>query len=100
MKGDHSHMNAATSSGSLTGPAAAAGPLVVSTENARYFTIAPGNSAQGQAVYLTGSHIWNNFQDGMGPGPDCAETPERFDFDGDLGFLTDHGHTFIRSRRG
>jgi hypothetical protein len=31
-------------------------------------------------VYLTGSHIWNNLQDGMGPGSACAAVPERFDY--------------------
>jgi hypothetical protein len=48
------------------------------------------------AVYLTGSHIWNNFHDGIGPGSDCAETPERLDYDGYLRFLEEHGHNFIR----
>jgi hypothetical protein len=33
---------------------------------------------------------------GLGPGPDCAETPERFDYGAYLGFLTEHGHNFIR----
>lgn len=28
-------------------------------------------------VYLTGSHIWNNLRDGLGPGTDCAATPEQ-----------------------
>ena len=48
------------------------GPLVVSTANPRYFTIAEGSDAEHKAVYLTGSHIWNNFHDGMGPGAECA----------------------------
>ena len=39
-----------------------------------FFTVASGD---GKAVYLTGSHIWNNFHDGMGPGPGCADTPEQ-----------------------
>lgn len=71
----------------------AAGPLVVSPLNRRYFTVAGGD---GRAVYLTGSHIWNNLHDGMGPGSACAETAERFDFDGYLDFLDQHGHNFIR----
>ena len=37
------------------------GPLVVSTTNPRYFTVADGRDAGRKAVYLTGSHIWNNF---------------------------------------
>lgn len=75
---------------------AAAGPLVVSEANPRYFTVASRSATDGAAVYLTGSHINNNFHDGMGPGADCAEIPERFDFDAYLEFLKDHGLNFIR----
>src|SRR6266498_842614 len=71
---------------------AAAGPLVVSATNPRYFT----RSGDGEAVYLSGSHIWNNFHDGMGPGSDCAQTAEALDFEAYLRFLADHGHNFIR----
>jgi hypothetical protein len=74
----------------------AAGPLVVSEANPRYFTIESGDAVDRKAIYLTGSHIWNNFQDGMGPGSDCAGTPEQFDYDAYLGFLKNHGHNFIR----
>jgi hypothetical protein len=49
-----------------------------------------------RAVYLTGSHIWNNLHDGMGPGAEAPADPERFDFDGYLRFLTERGHNFIR----
>lgn len=73
----------------------AAGPLVVSDRNPRYFT--PGSGPDtGKAVYLTGSHIWNNLQDGMGPGPDAPDVPEQLDFDAYLDFLTARGHNFIR----
>ena len=72
----------------------AAGPLVVSSTNPRYFTVA--SEPDRKAIYLTGSHIWHNFHDGMGPGTDCGETPEEFDFEGYLKFLKDHGHNFIR----
>jgi len=75
-------------------PDSAPGPLIVSQSNPRYFTVA--SSAEPKAVYLTGSHIWNNFHDGMGPGSDCAETPEPFDYDAYLKFLKEHGHNFIR----
>jgi hypothetical protein len=71
----------------------APGPLVVSDANPRYFTVASGD---GTAVYLTGSHIWNNFHDGMGPGSGCADIPEQLDYDAYLEFLHDHGHNFIR----
>jgi hypothetical protein len=75
------------------GRAPAPGPLVVSTANPRYFTV---TSNQRKAVYLTGSHIWNNFHDGMGPGSGCMETPERLDFGEYLDFLEGRGHNFIR----
>jgi hypothetical protein len=67
--------NATTSSGS------AAGPLVVSETNPRYFTAA-SDATDRPAVYLTGSHVNNNFHDGSGPGADCAEVPEPNDFGG------------------
>jgi hypothetical protein len=79
-----------------SGQVTVAGPLVVSAANPRYFTAAGGDGADQQAVYLTGSHIWNNLHDGMGPGKGCAETPERFDYDAYLDFLAEHGHNFIR----
>ena len=71
-------------------------PLEVSKANPRYFTVASGDAADRVAVDLTGSHIWNNFHDGMGPGSDCAASPELLDHDAYLGFLEDHGHNFIR----
>lgn len=71
----------------------APGPLVVSRVNPRYFTVA---SDERKAVYLTGSHIWSNFHDGMGPGSACADTPERLDFGEYLDFLEERGHNFIR----
>ena len=77
----------------VTGPAP--GPLVVSKTNPRYFTI-QSNRKKSKAIYLTGSHIWNNFHDGMGPGAVCSDTPEKFDYDAYLQFLIDHGHNFIR----
>ncbi len=81
-----------TTIGPLTAPDVAAGPLRVSAANPRYFTVGAGK----RAVYLTGSHIWNNFHDGMGPGADCNDSPEAFDYEGYLTFLKDHGHNFIR----
>ena len=77
-------------------PAPAVGPLVVSKANPRYFTIASGNGAAPRAVYLTGSHIWNNLHDGMGPGSACAASPERFDYNAYLEFLKARGHNFVR----
>jgi hypothetical protein len=71
---------------------AARGPLVVSSVNPRYFAV----GAERPAIYLTGSHINNNFLDGGGLGAECADEPERSDFAAYLGFLVDHGHNFIR----
>ncbi|HEX2029533.1 MAG TPA: DUF6298 domain-containing protein [Nitriliruptorales bacterium] len=61
--------------------------------NPRYFTVA---SDERRAVYLNGSHIWNNLHDGMGPGKECSVEPEQFDYDAYLDFLDEHGHNFIR----
>ena len=48
-------------------------------------------ASEAGAVYLTGSHTWNNLVD-MGRG----DPPEAFDFDAYLDFLERHGHNFIR----
>lgn len=69
------------------------GPLVVAAANPRYFGVA---SDERIAVYLTGSHIWNNLHDGLGPGSECSQTPERLDFANYLRFLGERGHNFIR----
>ena len=53
--------------------------LVVSRSNPRYFEPASSDGS-GPAVYLSGSHVNNNFHDGAGPGLDCADVPEVFDF--------------------
>lgn len=74
----------------------APGPLVVCTSNPRYFTVASGPLGEQQAIYLTGSHIWNNFHDGLGPGPVCSQVPEQNDYGAYLTFLKAHGHNFIR----
>lgn len=74
----------------------AARPLTVSQANPRYFTIASAKADEQEAIYLCGSHIWNNFHDGMGPGSGCAETPEPLDYRAYLAFLKEHGHNFIR----
>ena len=72
------------------------GHLVVSTTNPRYFTVASREQADRRAVYLAGSHIWHNLQDGIGPGEDCSDTPDPMDFDEYLDFLEERGHNFIR----
>ena len=64
----------------------ASGPLWLHPGNPRYF--ADGN---GKAVYLTGSHTWNNLPD-IG----TNRPPAAFDFDACLRLLTAHHHNFIR----
>jgi hypothetical protein len=72
------------------------GPLVVSKTNPRYFAAAGGSGGLERLIYLTGSHVNNNFHDGLGFGRDCPEDPELFDFDAYLELLSQHGHNFIR----
>jgi hypothetical protein len=62
------------------------GPLRVSEINPRYFT-----DKGGEAVYLTGSHTWNNLLD-MGPG----DPPEAFDYEAYLAWMKAYNHNFIR----
>ena len=64
----------------------ASGPLVVHSQNPRYFA-----DRSGQAVYLTGSHMWNNLVD-MGP----SDPPPAFDYSAYLDFLERLDHNFIR----
>jgi hypothetical protein len=67
-------------------PAPTAGPLRVHPRNGRYFA-----DATGRAVYLTGSHTWNNLSDvGLG------DPPTPFDYSQYLDFLERHHHNFIR----
>ncbi len=62
------------------------GPLRVCRDNPRYFC-----DSRGKAIYLCGSHVWNNLVD-MGP----SDPPPAFDFAGYLDFLQRYGHNFIR----
>lgn len=64
----------------------ATGPLRVHPTNPRYFT----NDGK-RAVYLAGSHTWQNLQDG---GP--TDPPAAFDYDEFLRFLVEHNHNFFR----
>ena len=62
------------------------GPLRVHPSNPRYFT-----DDSGQAIYLTGSHTWANFQErGI-----AGQTPD-FDYPRYLDFMVGHGHNFMR----
>ena len=58
-------------------------PLTVHPTNPRYFT-----DGSGKAIYLTGSHTWNNLQhNGVYP---------EVDYDAYLDFLQAYNHNFIR----
>ena len=59
-------------------------PLRASTNNPNYFT-----DGEGRAVYLTGSHTWNDFQDW---GTD--DSPRPFDFAAYVKMLVAHHHNF------
>src|SRR5262245_21571542 len=65
-----------------------AGVLRVSPTNPRYFT-----NDCGKAIYLTGSHTWNNF-----PDMDDQFPPENqpFDYNHYLDFLDQYNHNFFR----
>ncbi len=66
--------------------AKATGPLKVCERNSRYFS-----DGSGKAIYLTGSHTWNNLVD-MGP----SDPPPRFDFTACLDWMESLNHNFIR----
>lgn len=66
--------------------AQAKGPLTVHPKNPRYVADRDGN-----AIFLTGSHTWANFQERGVEG----ETPD-FDYEEYLDFLEKHDHNFIR----
>ncbi len=75
------------------GPSAkASGPLRVHPTNPRYFTDGTENADGSlRAVFLTGSHTWNNLID-----MDRADPPAPFDFEAYLDLLQRYGHNFIR----
>jgi len=60
------------------------GPLKQSTANTRYFVNPAGN-----AVFLSGSHTWDDFQD---TDTNVGSTPAAFDFTGFVNFLKAHNH--------
>lgn len=68
------------------------GPLRVHPTNPRYFSDGTQNpDGSLRAVYLAGSHTWNNLVD-IG----SADPPQAFDFNAYLDFLARHDHNFIR----
>jgi len=69
----------------------AAGPLRVLSSNPRYFT-----DGSGRAIYLAGSHNWQNFQDSGHRLSSSQDPPAAFDYDAYLDFLAIHHHNFFR----
>jgi hypothetical protein len=67
-----------------SGSGSSMGPLVQSTVNTRYFVDPAGN-----AVFLAGSHTWNDFQD---TDTNVGSTPAAFDFNAYVNFLKAHNH--------
>lgn len=67
----------------------AKGPLRVHPANPRYFT-----DGRGKAIYLCGSHTWENLQDGAIPTYTVITMP--FDYDAYLDLLKRDGHNYIR----
>src|SRR5687767_11205908 len=62
------------------------GPLRVSEINPRYFT-----DDRGKAIYLTGSHTWNSWQD-------WPQGHQPLDYTAYLDFLVEKGHNFLKLR--
>lgn len=83
-----------TPSESLSKPTPAKGPLRVHPTNPCYFTDGMKNrDGSLKAIYLAGSHHWNNLQDsGRLGGP----LTNRFDYDGYLNRLASLNHNFVR----
>jgi hypothetical protein len=65
---------------------ACAGPLRILPSNPRYFT-----DGSGKAIYLAGTHNWNNFQD-TGHRAGTGDPPPVLDFNGYLDFLQSRHH--------
>jgi len=68
-------------------PSGTLGPLAILPSNPHYFTDARGR----RAIYLTGSHTWNNVQDWG-----VSDRRPPFDYDAYLDDLQRYGHNFVR----
>jgi len=68
----------------------ARGPLHILPSNPRYFT-----DGSGKAIYLTGSHNWNNFQN-TGHRAGVGDPPPVLEYRVFLDFLEAHNHNFFR----
>jgi outer membrane protein assembly factor BamB len=81
----------------------AAGPLRVHPTNPRYFAdgyrsspASGGEGGSGKAVYLTGSHTWNDLQDVTGDSWFLPNLISRHGYEAYLDFLASRNHNFIR----
>lgn len=88
MTGSIKPIFALTALAAIVVSASASGPLRVLKTNPRYFT-----DDSGRAIYLTGSHTWNNLMEIARPHglPNPA-----VDFGAYLDFLKSHHHNFFR----
>ena len=83
--GAYSNVASATTASATTPPPIAGnGPLRVLSTNPRWLTDGTGN-----AVFLGGSHTWNNLQDWG-----TNASPRTFDFTSHVSALKAHGHNF------
>lgn len=73
-------------------PQQARGPLRALPSNPHWF-----EDGSGKAVYLAGSHVWQNLQDNglLIPGA-TSNPPDLFDYEGYLNRLENYGHNFFR----
>jgi hypothetical protein len=71
------------------GGSSAAGPLVVSSRNPRYF-----ERPDGRMIAIGGSHTWENLID-QGPLAE-GDPPVPFDFEDYIDYLESYGHNFTR----
>ncbi len=55
-------------------------------KNPRYFA-----DSTGKPIYLTGSHTWSAYQEGLGPDPE-----KKFDYNAFLDWMVAHGYNFLR----
>jgi hypothetical protein len=69
----------------------AKGPLKPLDSNPRYFT-----DGSGKAIYLAGSHNWNNFEDTGHRQAEMNGAPPKFDYDAYLDFLQKYHCNFFR----
>lgn len=82
------------SPGSPPSATPASGPLRLHPANPRYFTDGmKGPDGSLKAIYLNGSHHWNNLLDSAKRGKPLTE---KFDYDRYLGFLAKFSHNYIR----